>query len=210
MNENTTELYEKFVRMQRLFHKQHLRDHVNRGPMSDPSRGQGRILALLKMQDGVSTKDLSYLLGIRVSSLNELLVKLEKNDYITRTPAEEDRRVILVQLTEKGRNEEQKSQAKKVNYFSCLTEDEQKILGEYLDRIIASWEAEFSNDLNEEEIASWREKARERMGEEVFERLASLHRCGFHHHPLGKFHHRHNSVRHGEMPSRPKCHCDTE
>ena len=131
MNEANTQLYEKFTKLQWLLHKHQHRTQGENGPMADPSRGQGRILAILKLQDGISTKDLSYLLGIRVSSLNELLAKMEKGGYISREPSEADRRVILVKLTEKGKNEPQK----KVNsddVFECFSEDEKITLSEYL------------------------------------------------------------------------------
>lgn len=42
------------------------------------SHGQGRILAILKQKDGISTKELSEILNIKVTSLNETLNKLIK------------------------------------------------------------------------------------------------------------------------------------
>lgn len=97
-----TELYDKLTRLQWLLHKQQIKTHTMGGPMADTSRGQGRILAVLKMKDGISTKDLSYLLGIRTSSLNELLAKLEKSGYITREPSKKDKRVMLIYLTDRS------------------------------------------------------------------------------------------------------------
>lgn len=82
-----------------------LHNYVQHGPMADPTRGQGRMLTMLQLQDGISTKDLSYLLGIRIASLNELLSKLEKTGYVTREPSEIDKRVMIICLTDKGRNE---------------------------------------------------------------------------------------------------------
>ena len=46
------------------------------GPMGDPYRGQGRILALLKLQPGISQADLAYLRGMRPQSAGELRTKL--------------------------------------------------------------------------------------------------------------------------------------
>ncbi len=129
------ELFKKLSKLQWLMHKRHMLKHANGGPMADTSRGQGRILAILKMQDGISTKDLSYLLGIRVSSLNELLSKLEKNGYITRETSDNDKRVFIIRLTEKGREEKEQSTESK-SIFSCLSEEELKNFIEYIDRII--------------------------------------------------------------------------
>jgi DNA-binding MarR family transcriptional regulator len=142
----TNELIEKMAELQWLLHRHYMRSWAENGPMADTTRGQGRILAMLKMRDGISTKDLSYLLGLRVSSLNELLSKLEKAGYVTREPSEQDRRVMLVKLTEKGRNEEQSEPVDFSDIFSCLSDDEQQAFGEYLDRIIAALRASVGDD----------------------------------------------------------------
>ena len=128
----------KFTRLEWLLHKRRVRGHFGGGPMADTSRGQGRILAVLKLQDGISTKDLSYLLGVRVSSLNELLTKLEKSGFVTREPSNEDKRVMLVKLTESGKNIKEPIENDFDGVFDCLTEEERRGLGEYLDRIIAA------------------------------------------------------------------------
>lgn len=178
MNEMNTELYEKLGRPMRLLHKNHLRAYAERGPMADPTRGQGRIIAILKMQDSISTKDLSYLLDIRISSLNELLSKMEKAGYITREPSENDKRVMLVKLTEKGKSEQQQEWNPNA-IFDCLSENEQKTFGEYLDRIINSIEANLGEEMDEDEREWWMREARERMGDEMFERLAAMRHAGF-------------------------------
>jgi DNA-binding MarR family transcriptional regulator len=178
MNEINNELYEKFSHLQLLRHKQHLHSHAKGLPLADPSRGQGRILAILKMQDGISTKDLSYLLGIRVSSLNELLAKMEKNGYISREASEADKRVMLVKLTEKGKNEEQQDW-NPGDIFACLTEEEKKTLAAYLDRIIANIETELGVDTDDDERDWWTHGGRERMGDELLEHMAYMRRGGF-------------------------------
>jgi DNA-binding MarR family transcriptional regulator len=132
------ELYEKLTRLQWLLHKQQLRGYAQAGPMVDTTRGQGRILAVLKLRDGVSTKDLSYLLGVRVSSLNELLAKLEKSGHVTREPSAQDKRVMLVKLTDKGREVEEPPELDFADIFDCLSPKEQQTFGEYLDRVIAA------------------------------------------------------------------------
>jgi len=138
------ELYEKLSRLQWLLHRQHLRNHAEYGPMGDSMRGQGRVLAMLKMKPEISTKELSYLLAIRQQSLNELLNKLERADYIIRTPSGADRRVMMVQLTEKGKTE-QHPDMDFGGIFSCLNDEEQVAFGEYLDRIIAALEEQLGD-----------------------------------------------------------------
>lgn len=178
MNERNIELYEKMSRLQWLMHKHHLRTHAECGPMADPTRGQGRIFAVLKMKDGISTKDLSYLLGIRVSSLNELLAKMEKSGYITREASETDKRVMLVKLTEKGISEQQEEWNPDA-IFACLSESEQAAFSDYLDRIISAIETELGDEANDDERNWWMRGGRERIGDEMFERLATMRRGGF-------------------------------
>jgi len=132
------DLYRKMAQLQWLMHRQHLRRVAAGGPLADTSRGQGRILSLLKMQDGISTKELAYLLGIRVSSLNELLAKLERNGYVTREQSESDGRVSLVKLTEKGKSEQPAAASDPNDIFSSLSSAEQSQLNDYLDRLIST------------------------------------------------------------------------
>ncbi|MDR2046889.1 MAG: MarR family transcriptional regulator [Clostridiales bacterium] len=131
-------LYAKLAQLKWLLHKRQFRDYRNGGLLADTSRGQGRILAALKLKDGVTAKELAYILGLHIASLNEMLAKLAKNGYVTREQLPDDKRVILVRLTDKGRSE---LQAETPNYdgiFECLSEGEQKTFGDYLDRIIAA------------------------------------------------------------------------
>lgn len=178
MENNFNELYEKMSKLQWLLQRHHLLSHAQYGPMADPTRGQGRVLAILKLQERISTKDLSYLLGIRQQSLNELLNKLEKKGYVVRVPSEEDKRIMLVMLTEKGKNEHQESGLNSESIFSCLSEEEQAAFGKYLDRIITVLESQLGAEVNDDEWDEWMCAARSRMGHEQVERLRSM-RGGF-------------------------------
>jgi DNA-binding MarR family transcriptional regulator len=131
----------------------------------DKTRGQGRILAMLKIQDEISTKDLSYLLGIRVASLNELLAKLERGGYITREPSPADRRVILIKLTPAG-SEAGDPERKPDDVLAVLTAQEQADLDACLDKLLGSLEASMSDELAQR--AEWVNQVRARMGDERF------------------------------------------
>jgi DNA-binding MarR family transcriptional regulator len=203
------ELYEKLSRIQWLLHKQHIRGYALGGPMADTTRGQGRILAVLKLKDAISTKDLSYLLGVRVSSLNGLLSKLEKSGHVTREPSEQDKRVMLVKLTEKGRSLEEPGTVDHGDIFACLSDDEQRTFGEYLDRVIAALTEKLGYDDDEEleRAAAWREHFAEMMGNhwgrlDIFRRMFG----GFGRFPHGEMdprrHHEHDGFGHHEGRSR--------
>ncbi|MDR3092056.1 MAG: winged helix DNA-binding protein [Clostridiales bacterium] len=166
------ELYEKLTQLQYLLHKQHIRDYHGRGHLADSARGQGRILAALKMRDGVSAKDLSYLLDLHVASLNEMLAKLVKGGYVVREASEQDKRVTLVRLTEKGRSEEQPEPADFGGIFGCLSGEEQTAFGDYLDRVTDALRAKLGGGEGADDIERLQAE-RERMlagfAEKMFE-----------------------------------------
>ena len=141
-----SELFKKLMQLQWLIRRDRFRRYAEKGHMADTTRGQGRILAVLKLRDGVSTRDLSYLLGVRVSSLNETLAKMEKAGYVTREPSEQDKRVMLVKLTDKGRAEEQPDEREHTGVFDCLTDDERAALEAMLDKMIASLREGFTEE----------------------------------------------------------------
>jgi len=107
------------------------------GPMGAPYQGQGRILSLLKLKPEISQKDLTHILNIRSQSLGELLAKLERSGYITRTPSQIDRRAMEIRLTESGRAVAEKDEepARTESLFDCLNEEEQATLSDYLERL---------------------------------------------------------------------------
>lgn len=176
MNEQNPELFERFLRLQWLLQRLQFRRRAESGPMADTTRGQGRILAMLKLQDGISTKDLSYLMGIQVSSLNELLAKMDKTGYITREPSPADRRIMLVKLTEKGRNEPQQQEWNPEEIFSCLSEDDRTSFARNLDAVIASIEAEIGVDEGEDCRSWWMNGGRDRAREERYGQFMAMGR----------------------------------
>lgn len=175
------ELFSKLIRLERLMHREQGRLHREGRPFADTSRGQGRILAMLKIKDGISTKDLSYLLDIRVSSLNETLAKMEKKGYISRRPSTEDKRVSVIYVTEKGRNETFE-QAETYTMFNCFSKEEKDIFGGYLDRLIIELEA---RNASEDPRENFRRNAGKRlgmmkghMGDEWYEFMMEIYGAG--------------------------------
>lgn len=157
MDKTNYELMEQFMRLQwllsRYFHR-NLRAHGLRGV---PYSGQGRVLKLLKMQPEIAQKELAEILGMRSQSMGELLSKLEKKGYITRTPSPGDKRVIIVHLTEEGANaqEQETEQPGPVDLFNSLSGEEQSTLKSYLGRIISDLEERYGDDRG-----GWRRRGR--------------------------------------------------
>lgn len=178
MNDIYNDVFDKITTIQSLLKRHQRYAQTDNTPFADTSSGQGRVLALLKMQHNISTKDLAYLLGIRPQSLNELLNKLEKQGLVERRPSENDKRVLLVQITEKGKNAKQ-IDTDYSEILNCLDETEIENFSKYLDRIITTLKEKIKEtSYSEEEYAQWEKKARETMGDEQFEQLISMHLNG--------------------------------
>lgn len=142
-------LLEKFMRTFGLLHKYQHRYAAQEGYPGGAHRGQGRLLAMLGIKPGISQKELSYLLGMRSQSVGELLSKLEKSGYITRTPSEADRRAIDISLTEEGKKavEETKKQRENIeNAFNFLSENDKGQLDTLLSKVIDGLSAELGGD----------------------------------------------------------------
>ena len=171
----TRELYKKLGHIGRLTHLWAAQQRERTGSRRiDTTRGQGRILAALKLKDGIATRELAYVLGIRVPSLNEALSKLENAGYIVREPDPRDRRVQLITLTDLGRaltNQMGEGEPEGDNIFEVLTEQERANLNDYLDRLIARMHEDLP-DL-EADRQEWEKAARERMGDDAFEAWAA-------------------------------------
>ena len=171
----TRELYKKLGHIGRLTHLWAAQQRERTGPRRiDTTRGQGRILAALKLKDGIATRELAYVLGIRVPSLNEALSKLENAGYIVREPDPRDRRVQLITLTDLGRaltNQMGEGEPEGDNIFEVLTEQERANLNDYLDRLIVRMHEDLP-DL-EADRQEWERAARERMGDDAFEAWAA-------------------------------------
>jgi DNA-binding MarR family transcriptional regulator len=67
----------------------------------DIGPGQGRILFALWQKDGVPINELIKRTLLRKSTLSELIDSLESAGFVRRVQSEEDRRKILIELTEK-------------------------------------------------------------------------------------------------------------
>ena len=146
MNEIKITINEQLQHLQMLMHRAMIN---HRGKTHSPLRGQGRVLAILKLKPEMSQKELTYLLNMSKQAAAELIVKLEKGGYITREPSEDDKRVMIIKLTEEGAKaatvpDDNAFETTKI--FDCLNNDELTRLSEYLERIIKQYEAQFPDD----------------------------------------------------------------
>jgi len=64
---------------------------------------QGRILFALWREDGISIQELATRTSLGKSTLTSMLDRLEDAGHLKRLPSEEDRRKIIIRLTEKDK-----------------------------------------------------------------------------------------------------------
>ncbi|MCD8055936.1 MAG: MarR family transcriptional regulator [Clostridiales bacterium] len=104
--------------------------------------GRGQIITMLSKRDGVTQKELSEMMCIRPQSLSEALTKLEDEGMIRRERSETDKREVNVFITNAGRacceDIHRRHEAHAAEFFSALTEEEKKTLGELLTKLVKS------------------------------------------------------------------------
>jgi len=139
-DEQNADVFDNFFRLVVLMHRYSHHVRRERGPFGGSRRGQGRVLSLLKMQPEITQKDLSYLLDMRPQSLGELLSKLEKKGFITRTPSEDDRRIMIIRLTPEGEKAAENPESESDEFFSILNSEEKEQFNKYLEKLIGNLE----------------------------------------------------------------------
>ena len=104
--------------------------------------GQGRILCALWDNDGISINELAKRTQLGKSPLTYMLDNLESDGYLKRVPSKDDRRKVLIQLTEKNKALEKTYYAVSLEMidisFKGFTDSEIKKLEWYLTRNLAN------------------------------------------------------------------------
>ena len=157
---NNQLLFHKFIMINEVLDRRNKKQNPE---MKSITKGQGRLIILLKRKDNLSTKELSEILNISVTSLNETLNKLEQQNLIRKVPSPKDKRVLLVELTEEGRAIEFKNH-EDIDIFDTLSEEEKENLNEYLNRLTVA----LHNKFKEENPEKYEKLIRNRK--EIFEK----------------------------------------
>ncbi len=143
---HTEKLFHQLHRCMNLLHRGHHKGQDGQcGHHSH--RGQGKILALLSREDGLSQRDLAEKLYIRPSSLSEVLDKMGANGLIERRQQDDDKRVSLIFLTPKGLETATQVEASQEKIANELLEgfsaEEHETLSKLLDKLVDTLEAKF-------------------------------------------------------------------
>lgn len=113
--------------------------------------GQQRVLAILKLEDGLTQNYLGQVLDLRPSSIAELMKKMEANGDITRQEDEQDKRSKHIYLTDTGRQKAEDNASLKNDdysekFFAGLTDDERQQFSDYLQKISDGWDDNFKQN----------------------------------------------------------------
>lgn len=115
--------------------------------------GQTRILRLLSEHGELTQRQLQDILNIKSGSLSEIVRKMENDGLILREKHPEDRRNIVIQITEKGKltcsQNLQRLKEQETILFSALSQQEQEQLFGLLSRLLDDWQSHFEQSLFE-------------------------------------------------------------
>ena len=108
--------------------------------LDEINRAQGRIMFPLWKEDGISINELSQKTALSKTSLTSMLDRLEKAGHIKRVHSKEDRRKILIYLTEKNRTLSNKysevSNEMSNLFYEGFDSEEMDEFENYLERIL--------------------------------------------------------------------------
>ena len=124
--QNSNALYAMFFRCSHILHRR-VGNRISRQ----------RVLQLLLEHGALTQRELQKHLGVQAGSFSELATKMEKKGLIKRERDVDDKRRIVLRLTEDG--ETVAGQSKEIRdeeLFSALTAEEQEILRGILQKII--------------------------------------------------------------------------
>lgn len=105
---------------------------------------QGRVLRMLAKWDGLSQRALQAEMGVQPGSLSELISKLEAKGLLVREQDGEDKRRVVLHLTEAGRTAaaELPDPGSRDSRFAALTQEEQETLRALLRKLLGVAENE--------------------------------------------------------------------
>lgn len=123
-------------RLNRCLHQcGHYLHHYTAGPR------QTMVIQLLQQHGPMSQKDIQETLQIQAGSVSELISKLERKGFLVRRQDEQDKRKVLISLTQTGLEFEAKPYEQMLHErYGVLSEEEQRQLTGLLDTLLRSWD----------------------------------------------------------------------
>ncbi len=127
-------------KLHRIGRSMHRHPHHN----GKHSHGRGRLLTLLRENDGITSHELAELLDVRPSSLSQMLSRLSEEGLIIRTSDENDRRISHISLSETGKalvsdiDADREADANRIT--SCFSDEEAEQFSTLCDKLCAHLE----------------------------------------------------------------------
>ena len=123
-------------RLNRCLHQcGHYLHHYTAGPR------QTMVIQLLQQHGPMSQKDIQETLQIQAGSVSELISKLERKGFLVRKQDEQDKRKVLISLTQTGLEFETKPYEQMLHErYGVLSEEEQQQLTGLLETLLSSWD----------------------------------------------------------------------
>lgn len=126
-----------------LHHTTCILKHRNNEPI-----GQYRLLSKLFEHGSMEQKALQDKMCLKSASISELLIKLENSGLIIRKKDENDRRNIIISLTNQGEIKAQeyiiKNELDANDLFECLNEQEKEQLKVILEKLEKDWSSKYT------------------------------------------------------------------
>ena len=126
--------------------KQFPRPKLKQSSISKLTRSEQELLMILALtlnedKKAITVTEISNLLQIQPAGVTHLINPLEKEGYIERLPAANDRRIVLIGLTENGRQKAngfmEEVQEQLVGLINHLGEEDSKKLIDLMSRMVA-------------------------------------------------------------------------
>lgn len=118
--------------------------------LPDGGAGQPRLLGILLDKGDMTQKELQDAAGVRSATISETLAKLEAAGMVTRKISENDRRTVIVSLTEKGMiaaNDVEDARAERAEeLFGCFDDAERAQFGAHIVKLGEYWRGKFGNE----------------------------------------------------------------
>lgn len=104
-------------------------------------RGQGKILRILSQKEQMTQKELQEILEIQPGSMSEIISKLESRGMLERVRDEQDKRMIVLKITERGKAQVMEIPRHEIEreLFQVLSEEEQSNLKYLLKKLLDEW-----------------------------------------------------------------------
>ena len=136
MKESCCEPQTTEERLNRRLHQcGHYLHHYTAGPR------QTMVISLLQQHGSMNQKDIQQMLGIQCGSVSELISKLERKGFLERHQDEQDKRKVLISLTQTGKDFEAKPQEEALaERYGVLSDEEKEQLSELLEKLLKSWD----------------------------------------------------------------------